>query len=67
METFPQVANNHVLRDNFARSAKGLVDASGFDGIDSKCCYPRPLMARQDGDRMATDSMLRSCMGVPIR
>lgn len=33
-ETFPIVASNAVLRDNFARSARGLVDASGLDGID---------------------------------
>lgn len=34
-ETFPIVASNTILRDNFARSARGLVDASGLDGIDS--------------------------------
>lgn len=35
-ETFPMVAANALLRDNFARSAKGLVEASGLDGIDSE-------------------------------
>ena len=40
VETFPVVANSPVLRDNFARSVKGLVEASGFDGIDGGCCYP---------------------------
>jgi len=35
-ETFPVVAANTILRDNFARSALGLVEASGLDGIDSK-------------------------------
>lgn len=35
-ETFPIVASSAVLRDNFARSARGLVEASGLDGIDSK-------------------------------
>jgi chitinase len=35
-EIFPIVASNTLLRDNFARSAKGLVEASGLDGIDSK-------------------------------
>lgn len=34
-ETFPVVASNALLRDNFARSARGLVEASGMDGIDS--------------------------------
>ncbi|RBQ74743.1 hypothetical protein VDGD_06825 [Verticillium dahliae] len=32
---FPVVAASTICRDNFARSAKGLVDASGLDGIDS--------------------------------
>lgn len=35
-EVFPVVAANALLRDNFGRSARGLVEASGFDGIDSK-------------------------------
>jgi chitinase len=35
-EVFPIVAGNTLTRDNFARSAKGLVDASGLDGIDGK-------------------------------
>lgn len=33
-EIFPLVASSTLLRDNFARSAKGLVEASGLDGID---------------------------------
>lgn len=33
-ETLPIAASNAVLRDNFGRSARGLVEASGFDGID---------------------------------
>lgn len=33
---FATVAASALTRDNFGRSAKGLVDASGFDGIDSK-------------------------------
>ena len=36
-EVFPVVAASTLLRDNFARSALGLVEASGLDGIDSKC------------------------------
>lgn len=34
-DVFPIVASNAVLRDNFARSALGLIEASGLDGIDS--------------------------------
>lgn len=39
-QVFPTVAGSAVLRDNFARSARGLVEASGFDGIDSTKLYP---------------------------
>lgn len=35
-ETFPIVASDAILRDNLARSARGLVEASGLDGIDSE-------------------------------
>lgn len=35
-EVFPVVASSTLLRDNFARSALGLVEASGLDGIDSE-------------------------------
>lgn len=35
-QAFSTVAASAVLRDNFARSARGLVEASGLDGIDSK-------------------------------
>jgi chitinase len=34
-DVFPVVASDPILRDNFARSALGLVEASGLDGIDS--------------------------------
>jgi len=34
-QNFAAVAASAALRDNFGRSAKGLVTASGFDGIDS--------------------------------
>lgn len=37
---FSTVAASAVLRDNFARSARGLVEASGLDGIDSKHLLP---------------------------
>ncbi|KAK8075840.1 hypothetical protein PG997_010503 [Apiospora hydei] len=39
-EAFPLVAASALLRDNFARSAKGLVEASGLDGIDIYWEYP---------------------------
>ncbi|KAL2255265.1 hypothetical protein VTK26DRAFT_3721 [Humicola hyalothermophila] len=39
-EIFPVVASNAILRDNFARSARGLVEASGLDGIDIVWQYP---------------------------
>ncbi|KAF4467854.1 chitinase [Fusarium albosuccineum] len=39
-EVFPIVASNTLLRDNFARSARGLVEASGLDGIDIAWEYP---------------------------
>jgi len=35
-QNFATVASSALSRDNFARSAKALVEASGFDGIDSK-------------------------------
>ncbi|KAL1835851.1 hypothetical protein VTJ49DRAFT_5970 [Mycothermus thermophilus] len=41
-ETFPIVASNAVLRDRFARSARGLVEASGLDGIDSEYLASTP-------------------------
>ncbi|KAI2622439.1 glycoside hydrolase family 18 protein [Hypoxylon sp. NC1633] len=39
-EMFPVVASSALLRDNFARSARGMVEASGLDGIDIKWEYP---------------------------
>ncbi|KAM5377345.1 hypothetical protein ACJZ2D_005026 [Fusarium nematophilum] len=39
-EIFPIVASSTLLRDNFARSARGLVEASGLDGIDIAWEYP---------------------------
>ncbi|QPC75445.1 hypothetical protein HYE68_006197 [Fusarium pseudograminearum] len=39
-EIFPVVASSTLLRDNFARSARGLVEASGLDGIDIAWEYP---------------------------
>ncbi|KAG6016930.1 hypothetical protein E4U54_000091 [Claviceps lovelessii] len=39
-DVFPVVANDALLRDNFAQSAWGLVEASGLDGIDIVWDYP---------------------------
>lgn len=50
-EVFPIVASNTLLRDNFARSAKGLVEASGLDGIDSKS-YAATLLVRANLTRL---------------
>jgi chitinase len=33
-ETFPFAASTAARRDTFARTAREMVDASGFDGID---------------------------------
>lgn len=33
---FPTVASNGIVRSSLAQSARQLVDAFGFDGIDSK-------------------------------
>lgn len=35
-QNFAAVAATAATRDNFGQSIRGLVDASGFDGIDSK-------------------------------
>ena len=33
---FPAVTCNRIVRSSFAQSARQMVDAFGFDGIDSK-------------------------------
>ncbi|KAK5992863.1 Chitinase 1 [Cladobotryum mycophilum] len=50
-EVYPIVASNTLLRDNFARSALGLVEASGLDGIDIAWEYPSD--AKQGHDFLA--------------
>jgi hypothetical protein len=47
-ETFPGVAANGLLRDTFARSARGLVEASGLDGIDSEAFHSPPRTAAEE-------------------
>ncbi|KAG7293217.1 hypothetical protein NEMBOFW57_003263 [Staphylotrichum longicolle] len=56
-ETFPLVASNAVLRDNFARSARGLVEASGLDGIDIVWQYP--CTPQQGNDFLALVAAVR--------
>lgn len=43
-QVFPTVAASAVLRDNFARSCRGLVEASGLDGIDSMGILSQPRL-----------------------
>jgi len=38
-QNFATIAASAATRDNFGRSARGLVEASGFDGIDSTCLF----------------------------
>lgn len=47
-QNFAGVAASANTRDNFGRSAKGLVEASGFDGIDSEalCTHMMPVLMR---------------------
>ncbi|KAJ3471280.1 hypothetical protein MRS44_001379 [Fusarium solani] len=56
-EVFPLVASNTLLRDNFARSARGLVEASGLDGIDIAWEYP--CDAQQGYDFLALLAAIR--------
>ena len=60
-EVFPIVAGNTLLRDNFARSALGLIEASGLDGIDSKCTRTADVRYLNDLTRS-----LPSCLGISI-
>ncbi|ORY68595.1 glycoside hydrolase [Pseudomassariella vexata] len=56
-EMFPLVASNTLLRDNFARSARGLVEASGLDGID--ICWEYPSDTQQGADLVALLAAVR--------
>lgn len=55
---FPAIASNALLRDNFARSAFGLVEASGLDGIDIAWEYP--CSVEQGTDFIALLATLRT-------
>ncbi|RYP57111.1 hypothetical protein DL769_009678 [Monosporascus sp. CRB-8-3] len=54
---FPTVASNVLLRDNFGKSALGLVEASGLDGIDIAWAYPSD--AQQGADFVALLAAVR--------
>ncbi|KAK4242684.1 endochitinase B1 [Achaetomium macrosporum] len=56
-ETLPIVASNAVLRDNLGRSARGLVEASGLDGIDLVWEYP--CTPQQGNDFLALVAAMR--------
>jgi len=60
-QNFAAVAASGYFRDNFAESAKGLIDASGLDGIDSQCslsCIFFPVLKNQS--RLGTSSKSRA-------
>jgi len=46
-QSFATVAASAATRDNFGKSAKGMVEASGFQGIDSKLSYPENLISHK--------------------
>ncbi|KAL2180193.1 glycoside hydrolase family 18 protein [Thermothelomyces heterothallicus CBS 202.75] len=56
-ETFPIVASSPILRDNFARSARGLLEASGLNGIDIVWEYP--CTPEQGSDFLALVAAIR--------
>lgn len=79
-EVFPVLASDALLRDNFGRSARGLVEASGFDGIDSKPPFFLVILALlwpilsfyvlwyyEDFARLTIDSLSFSLLGIPFR
>ncbi|TVY33955.1 Endochitinase B1 [Lachnellula occidentalis] len=54
-QNFAAVASSAVTRDNFGKSAKGLVEASGFDGIDIDWEHPSdPEQGRNFLELLAT-------------
>ncbi|KAI0178991.1 glycoside hydrolase family 18 protein [Hypoxylon sp. FL1284] len=57
-ETYPVVASDALLRDNFARSVRDLVEASGLDGIDINWTYP--MDPQQGADFVALLAAVRT-------
>ncbi|KAH8596705.1 chitinase [Bisporella sp. PMI_857] len=56
-QNFATVAATAATRDNFGRSAKGMVDASGFDGIDID--WEHPTDAEQGRDFLSLLAAVR--------
>lgn len=54
---FPTMASSAASRDNFARSARGLVEASGLDGID--LCWECPHDPQQGANFLALLAAIR--------
>ncbi|CAK7216387.1 hypothetical protein SCUCBS95973_002795 [Sporothrix curviconia] len=59
--TFAGVAANPVFRDNFARSALGLIEASGVDGVDISWTFPAD--AQQAADFASLLAQVRMYLG----
>ncbi|EKD18188.1 uncharacterized protein L3040_007642 [Drepanopeziza brunnea f. sp. 'multigermtubi'] len=54
---FPTVASSAATRDNFGKSAKGLIEACGFDGIDID--WEHPSDPQQGADFLALLAAIR--------
>lgn len=64
-ETFALVTSSAILRNNFAQSARGLVEASGLDGIDSTAPSPSPHLASPSivaNDHVRVRRLSHSCL-----
>ncbi|KAF1986138.1 glycoside hydrolase family 18 protein [Aulographum hederae CBS 113979] len=57
-EPFAAIAHSPALRDNFARSARAIVDSYGLDGIDID--WEHPSTAQQGADYIHLLAALRS-------
>lgn len=69
-ETFTLVASSAILRDNFAQSARGLVEASGLDGIDSMAPSPSPHLSAPStvaNDHVRVRRPNQSCLATQVQ
>ncbi|KAF2281200.1 chitinase 1 precursor [Westerdykella ornata] len=62
-ETFAEVARNPASRETFARTALGLIQQFGIDGIDID--WEHPADSRQGGDFVALLAILRAYLPGP--